>query len=526
VVARHASDVAKTAALITLGKLATTLSRMACLDQDFFFKGLAVEIRPKFSHPQADFRLSGQGHEPTVMITTTELPRMKNHDLSRRQFIAAASATSLAAGASTTSPAYGDNTRRAGKLAILGGDPVRKGKSWPSWPYIDDKIVDAVVKTARSGIWCRIQSADGTVPTFEKDFARLMGSRFCVATGSGTQALHTCVEALGISAGDEVITSPYTDPGTLQAILSTRALPLLADIDPESYQLDPDAVEKKITENTKAIMPVHMMGQPCHLERIMAIGRKHNLTVIEDACQAHLGEYQGKKLGSIAPLGCFSFQTSKTIACGEGGAIIGDDEGLMDKCYTIHNHGTNRQGRTETIGPKYRMNEFEAAVLLAQLEGAKERFFRRNKNAAYLTSRLKGCPGVVPQKLYPGTESGSFYLYTMSYRKEAFNNVDRARFLKAVEAEGVSLSPYIERGLHREPWVSNVIKTKAYEKTFSPARLRQYHDEMSCPNCDRVCEEMVMLWASGPLLGSQEDMDDVADAILKVYENRDKLSRV
>ena len=448
---------------------------------------------------------------------------MKEHDLTRRQFIAAASASSLAAVASTTLPAYADVTRTAGKLAILGGEPVRKNKSWPPWPYVDDQIVDAVVKTTKSGIWCRIQSASGTVPTFEKEFAKLMGAKFCVATGSGTQALHTCVEALGISAGDEVITSPYTDPGTIAAILSARALPVLADLDPASYQLDAADVEKRITENTRAIMPVHMMGQPCHLERIMAIAKQRNLAVIEDAAQAHLSEYQGKKLGTIAPLGCFSFQSSKTIACGEGGAIIGNDEELMDKCYTVHNHGTSRRGRTEVIGPKYRMNEFEAAVLLAQLAGAQERFRRRNENAAHLTSRLKGCPGIVPQKLYEGTASGSFYLYAMSYKKEHFNNVDRSRFLKAVEAEGVSLSPYIERGLHREPWVDHIVKTTAYQKTFSARRLQQFREQMSCPNCDRVCEEMAMIWASGPLLGTRADMDDIAAAILKVYENRDKL---
>jgi dTDP-4-amino-4,6-dideoxygalactose transaminase len=449
---------------------------------------------------------------------------MKNRDLSRREFIAAASASSLAAVAASTVAAYGDNTKRAGKLAILGGEPVRKNKHWPAWPYIDDKIVDAIVKTAKSGIWCRIQSASGTVSTFEKEYARLLGAKFCVATGSGTQALHTCVEALGIGPGDEVITSPYTDPGTIMGILASRALPVLADLDPASYQLDPDDVEKKITENTRAIMPVDMMGQPCHLERIMAIARNHNLTVIEDACQAHLAEYQGKKLGTIAPLGCFSFQTSKTIACGEGGAILGDDEALMDKCYTVHNHGTSRRGRTEVIGPKYRMNEFEAAVLLAQLAGAQERFRRRNENAAHLTESLKGCPGVTPQKLYPGTASGSFYIYAMSYHKEHFNNVDRGRFLKAMEAEGVSLSPYIERGLHREPWVEHVLQSKVYQKMFSPRRLQEYREQISCPNCDRVCQEMAMIWATGPLLGTREDMDDVADAILKVYENRDKLA--
>ena len=454
---------------------------------------------------------------------------MDKKNLTRRQFIVVASAPAigaLAAVASRTIPAYANITNKATKLAILGGEPVRKSKSWPSWPYWDENVVNSIVKTTKSRIWCRIQSASGTVPTFEKKFAELMGTKFCVATGSGTQALHTCVEALGIGAGDEVITSPYTDPGTIASILSARALPVLADLDRESYQLDPEDVERRITENTKAIMPVHMMGQPCDMESIMAIAKKHNLKVIEDAAQAHLSEYQGKKLGTIGDLGCFSFQSSKTIACGEGGAIIGNDEELMDKCYTVHNHGTSRRGRTEVPGPKYRMNEFEAAVLLGQLPGVQERFARRNENAAYLTSKLKDIPGIVPQKLYEGTASGSFYIYAMTYRKEYFNDADRSKFLKAVSAEGVSLSPYIAQGLHREPWVEHILSSTVYKKTFSEKRLQRYRQDNSCPNCDKVCQEMVMIWASGPLLGTKEDMDDVANALHKVYENKDKLNLI
>ncbi len=450
---------------------------------------------------------------------------MDKNDLTRRQFIAAASAGSLAAVASRRIPAYGNITKKASKLAILGGRPVRT-KRFPRWPYWDENVIESVLATTKSRIWCRIQSKSGTVPTFEKKFAQLIGTKFCVATGSGTQALHTSVEAFGIGPGDEVITSPYTDPGTIASILAARALPVLADLDRESYQLNPDDVERRITENTKAIMPVHMMGQPCHMDRIMAIAKKHNLKVIEDAAQAHLSEYKGKKLGTIGDLGCFSFQASKTIACGEGGAIIGDDEELMDKCYTVHNHGTSRQGRTEVAGPKYRMNEFEAAVLLGQLPGVQERFARRNQNAEYLSSKIKDIPGIFPQKLYEGTTSGSFYIYAMTYRKEYFNDADRSKFLKALRAEGIRLSPYIGQGLHREPWTEHILNSKVYHKMFSPQRLRRYREENRCPNCDKVCQEMVMIWASGPLLGTKEDMDDVTNAILKVYENRDKLSLI
>jgi dTDP-4-amino-4,6-dideoxygalactose transaminase len=422
--------------------------------------------------------------------------------------------------------ARGSSADNASKLAILGGDPVRKGKGWPSWPPRDEDVVDAVVQTTKSGIWCRIQSKSGTVPTFEKEFAQLTGVPYCVGTGSGTQALHTCVEALGIGPGDEVITSPYTDPGTIAAILCARALPVLADLDPESFQIDPDDVERRVTEHTRAIMPVHIMGQPCDMDRIMAIAKKHDLRVIEDACQGHLAEYRGKKLGSIGDLGSFSFQASKTIACGEGGAIVGSDEQLMDQCYTVHNHGTSRRGRTETIGPKYRMNEFEAAVLLGQLPGVKERFARRNENAAYLAAKLKDFPGVVPQKLYEGTGSGAYYVYGMTYRKEHFNNASRSAFLKAIRAEGISLGSYIGHGLHKEPWVDHILDAKVYQRMFPAKRLQEYREQNECPRCDEVCENVLAFWSSGILLGDKEDMDDIANAIFKVHENRDELNAV
>jgi len=338
---------------------------------------------------------------------------MENKNFTRRKFITDLSAGTAAVVAASSIPAMGNivHSGSTGQLAILGGEPVVKNKVWPKWPYVDDKIIEAVVKTTKSGIWCRIDSPTGTVPTFEKEYAALMGTKFCVATGSGTQALHTVVEALGIGPGDEVITSPYTDMGTISSIISARALPVLADLDPESYQLDAKDVKRRVTENTKALMPVHIMGQPCELDAMMAIAKEKNLKLIEDACQAHFATYRGKVLGTIGDAGCFSFQSTKTIACGEGGGIISNNQELMDMCYTVMNHGTSRKGRSETIGPKYRMNEFEGAVLLAQLAGARARYELRNKNAAYLSKRLKNFPGLVPKQLYPGTDRRSFHLY-------------------------------------------------------------------------------------------------------------------
>ncbi len=448
--------------------------------------------------------------------------------MSRRTFIKTTSTGVIAA--SQIVPAYAfaiQDKVNSGKLAALGGKPVRSNKNWPEWPYRDQNVIDSVLKTTKSGIWCRIQSKTGTVPTFEKKFAEMYSIKHCVVTGSGTQSLHTTIEALGIGPGDEVITSPYTDPGTIASILSARVLPVLADLDRRSFQLDADDVERQINQNTKAIMPVHMMGQPAQMDRYMQMAKKYNLFIIEDACQAHFARYRGKLLGTIGDVGCFSFQTSKVLSCGEGGGIVGNNDALMDQCFTVQNHGTSRQGRTETIGPKYRMNEFEGAILLGQLPTVMERHRLRNKNAKYLTSKIKDIPGIYPQKLYDGTEEGSFYLYAMSYDKKFYNNADRGKFLKALAAEGINLSPYIKNGLHREPWVDNIINRRVYKKMYTPQRLQQFKDEMVCPNCDIICdEEMVMLWASGPLLGTTEDMDDVIDALVKVYENRDQLNKV
>jgi dTDP-4-amino-4,6-dideoxygalactose transaminase len=170
------------------------------------------------------------------------------------------------------------------------------------------------------------------------------------------------------------------------------------------------------------------------------------------------------------------------------------------------------------------MNEFKGAILMGQLAGAKSRFHLRNENANYLISKLKGFEGLVPQKQYAGTESAGYYHFAMSYHKQHFNNVDRCKFLKAVAAEGVILSPYIARGLHIEPWIDHIKGLKEYQNMYSPTRLKQYYEEMSCPNCDLVCnEEMVVLPGSSCLMGNKEDMDDVINAIMKVYEDRDKL---
>lgn len=453
---------------------------------------------------------------------------MKN-GFNRRNFIATIStgtAISLVAPARAVTPFYINSSGQ--KLAIKGGRALfSSAKIGVDWPYVDDKVLDSIVQTTKSRIWSRIQSRNGKVPTFERAFSGLMGSNHCVGTGSGTQALSTAVLALGIGPGDEVITSPYSDFGTISSILTARALPVLADLDPSSFQLDPAEVAKKINKNTKAIMPVHISGLPADMDRIMTLAQEHDLKVIEDACQAHLATYEGQPLGLIGDLGCFSFQASKTIACGEGGAVVGNDANLMEECYTIQNRGSSRQGKNETIGPKYRMNEFEGAILMGQLNGAKERFEKREQNARFLNDRLNEIKGLTPQKQYRGTGKGAYYRYALSYNQDDFDGVSRAAFLEAVRAEGVPFSSYIRNGFHREPWVDHILGLEDYQTMYTHERLEEYRESMKMPHCDTVTDEThVSLWGSGILLGSKSEMQGIVDAVAKVYENRDQLKDI
>ncbi len=459
------------------------------------------------------------------------------YDKSRRSFIGKVSAGTIAYMAAYTMPVFARTTNDPDTLAILGGTPVRDRMKWPEWPYRNQQIIDNLTETTNSGIWSRVDSPHGRVASWEDDFKALIGTNYCVATGSGTQAISTCMFALGIGPGDEVITSPYTDMGTVSAILTCQALPVFADLDPDTYQLDPKEVELKITSRTKAILPVHILGAPCDMGSIMAIAKRHGLFVVEDAAQAHLATFRGQHVGTIGNLGCFSFQASKQIPCGEGGAVAGNDEKLMDTVYTVMNHGTARTAKKDwkgrvlgehvTIGPKYRMNEFQAAVLQGQLSTIRKRFDKRMENGSYLTGLLKGFPGLTVQKKYEGTDSVAHYLFGMRYNKEYFDNIPRDLFLKAINAEGVGLTGYISNGLHREPWVDNIMERKVYNTMIGKQRMKEWRESMrNFPMCDKVCAEMAGLYAVGTLLGTKRDMDTIAEAVMKVYKNRDKLSKV
>jgi perosamine synthetase len=452
----------------------------------------------------------------------------KNTKISRRKFISSASIGAAAAVFPGSDHLSGVIFQPSDRLAIMGGERLRK-KPFTSWPQSGPKMEELLVETARSTKWCRMDNGSKTVNTFEKKFAEMTGAKYCLATGSGTQALHTALYAAGVEAGDEVLVSPLTYIASPNAIFLCNALPVFVDVDVDTFQIDPAKMEPLINANTKAVEPVHIAGLPCQIDKVVEVARKHNLKVVEDACQAALASLYGKNAGTFGDLGCFSFQSSKVIACGEGGAIVGDDENLIDLCYAFHNIGLPRRDKVSTVkgnimGPKYRMNEWEGAVLLAQIDSFKAQVDQRNENAAYLSKRLDEIPGIVPQRLSKGFTKGAYYLYGFRYKKEYFNDVPRNKFLRALSGEGIpNTSMYFDR-LNTQNFVEHTLNSKAFKLIYSKERLNRYREQNQCPVNDLLAEQGV--WFSQQmLLGTRADMDDIADAIVKIQKNKADLAK-
>jgi dTDP-4-amino-4,6-dideoxygalactose transaminase len=320
---------------------------------------------------------------------------------------------------------------------------------------------------------------------------------------------------------------------TIDAILLNNALPVFADIDPETWQIDPEKVEEKITENTAAILPVHITCGMSNMDQINAIAQKHDLKVVEDACQAHLAEWNHQKAGTLGDLGCMSLQNSKNITCGEGGAVLGDDEELMDICYSFHNfgrpHGSmpRNRGGHPILGTKCRMAEYQASILITQMASVEEETRKRTENATYLTEKLKDIPGIVPLKHYPEMTRTTYYYYGFRYRKQHYHDCQRDTFIKALRAEGIPVSTglgVIEgKAQHQEGLIEETLNSKTFTRMYSKERLDAYRKRLDCPEAEQLVEETVG-FHSKALLGTKKDMDDIYNALLKIYENREKLS--
>jgi perosamine synthetase len=443
--------------------------------------------------------------------------------IKRREFLSTASAGAVAALASTTLPAYGISYKTSTQLALLGGDPVRK-KNWLEWPQWDRDAEDEISSVLRSGDW--FLGRGTKVAEFEEKYAEMMGAKRCLATSSGTTALLVALHVLGIDAGDEVLVAPYTFIATYNVVFLNHALPVFVDTNQETFCMDPDKIEERITERTKAILPVHILGLPADMDKINAIAKKHNLVVIEDACQAWLAEYQHKKCGTIGDLGCFSFQNSKNLPAGEGGAVIGNSDELLDKCHSFHNCGrpygsVKKTSNYPMRGSNRRMQQFQAVILMSQMKRIKKDADIRLANALYLTSKIKDIPGIIPYKLSDGATRSAYHLYPFRYKKEYFNDIPREKFLAALKAEGIPCAGGYGTQ-NKEGLIEEALSSRGFQRLFSEERLRKYREENHLPNNDQLCQEAVWFFQN-MLLGTKADMDDIANAIGKIYEARDKL---
>ncbi len=395
------------------------------------------------------------------------------------------------------------NTKTQEKLAIEGGAPIRTA-SFPAWPVHDQREIDALVRVAQSGAWGEL---DGTqVTQFEQEFADFQQARHGICVVNGTAALEIIIRGLGLRHGDEVITSAYTFIATPNAALQVGAAPILVDIEPDTYLIDPAKIEEAITPRTKAIMPVHLTGSVADMDAIMDIGTRYGLPVIEDACQAWGAEWRGQRVGAIGAAGTFSFQSSKNMTAGEGGIIITNDDDLSEVIWSLHNVGRRRGGEWYEhvrVGWNCRMTEWQAAVLRVQLQRLPGQTATRDRNARYLTEHLSGIEGIRPMRRDARVTAHAWHTYNFRYDSSAFGGLHRDDFVRALHAEGIPC----ERGYL--PLTSSEAIAEGLKALGAPV-------PGACPVAERACATEGVLFKQNMLLGTQEDMDSIIQAIGKI----------
>ena len=407
-------------------------------------------------------------------------------------------------------------------LAIKGGKKVASEGLKTQWPVFDKKEEKALIEVLRSGKWWRgayKDQNDSKVGQFEKAFAEFSDAKYGIAVVNGSAAIELALKTGGIEAGDEVIVPAATFISTATSVVMINAIPIFVDIEPDTYQISPEAIELAITEKTKAIIPVHYGGYPADMDRIMEIAKRHNLLVIEDAAEAHGSEWRGRKVGAIGNMGTFSFQMGKPLTCGEGGIVLTDDEELVSKCYAYHHIGRFRGALTyehALCGWNYRMTEFQGAILLSQLNRLPEQTEIRHKNGEYLAKLLNEIEGVSALKRDSRITKRGYYFYFIRYNEKKFGGLSRDKFIKALKAEGIAVST-----AHNQPLYKNsVFQEMNFGKTGCPISCPFYgkkidYSQVKCPVAERVFESEVVALSKDILL-ERENIDLIIEAIKKI----------
>jgi dTDP-4-amino-4,6-dideoxygalactose transaminase len=404
------------------------------------------------------------------------------------------------------------------KLALLGGAAVRR-RPFTRWPIFGRTDEARLLRSLRSGHWGKLTGPE--VATFERDFARMHGCRHGIGVVNGTVSLRLALMAAGIEPGDEVIIPPYTFYSTGSAVVEANAVPVFADIDLNTFNLEPAAAAACITRRTRAIIPVHFAGQPADMSALMKVARKHQLTVIEDAAHAHGAMHRLGPAGSLGHMGSFSFQSSKNLTAGEGGLITTNDDTLAERCRSLHNCGRIPEGawyEHHILAGNYRLGEFQGAILNSQFARLENQTKTRDANGQYLASRLTPLPGLHPQRRPADCLRHAHHLFMMRLDEDLFG-APRAAVLEALRTEGIPVSGGYAISLHRQP----MFLEKAFGPFLRTERARLNYRKVHCPNSDLICAGQGIWLEQSIFLGSRADMDDIARAFEKIYENRGAL---
>ncbi|RLQ94860.1 DegT/DnrJ/EryC1/StrS family aminotransferase [Falsibacillus albus] len=356
------------------------------------------------------------------------------------------------------------------------------------------------------------------VKRFLNDFNKIYKTKYSVAASSGTAALHVALGAAGVTVGDEVITSPITDQGTVIGILYQNAVPVFADLDPHSYNLTAESIEQKVTERTKAILVVHLSGNPCDMDPIMELAKKYHLKVIEDCAQSYLTKYKGRLTGTIGDYGCFSTNDFKHISTGDGGIVTinsGDEadyftaHAFADKNYQRHGDSVSKD--LEYLAPNYRMTELQGAVGIAQLKKLEWICTRRNALGDRLNDCLKRIKGVNAMNIHEaGWCSYWFYMFTLNLHELSCT---REEFSKALAAEGIpNQAGYIPKVIYAQELFQ---KKQAYKNSHFPFDQGAYdYSPGSCPNAENILQTAIRLDLNE--FFSDEDIEEMMVGIEKV----------
>ena len=401
------------------------------------------------------------------------------------------------------------------RLALLGGQKA-KTKAFPPWPMYDEQERRALTEVLESRIWWR---TPGTKTLeFERAFAAFHGARHAVAVTNGTAALEVIMAALGVGPGDEVIVPDFTFVATASAVLFAGALPVMVDVLPENFCIDPDLVEAAITPRTKAIIAVHMGGHPADLDRLSKIARDHGIPLIEDSSHAHASEWRGQRIGTFGAAGTFSFQASKLITAGEGGIIITNDDQVERLARSVHDCG-RMPGEWfyshYIYGSNYRLSEWQGALLNVQLTRLNAQTALRHKNARLLDRLLGDIDGITPQKLDSRCTRNGQYAYIFHVDRSGFAGIAMETFIAAMNAEGIphqaSYPP-----LHD----LDVFKSGEYRKRLCDSQAQGPHAflEEGFPQTQRAAWQTVWIPQTA-LLGDEEDMLEIAAALRKIKEH-------